>query len=285
MLLHLSDLHFGTEHSAITDALNLLCKQLPLEAIAISGDLTQRARRVQFQAFHDFFDSLGIPWIVVPGNHDIPLYHLTRRMFNPFGHYEKIFGRTETTLETKHFYLVGVNSISPKHHTQGRITHEQITETGERLLLGKIGKKRIVLSHQPFRVLRSYQKRDIPILAAEAAQHWAHCGLDALLHGHFHVPIVLSLKEHFELHKEVLDIQAGTAVSHRLRYDVPNSINIIHPDLTIDRYDFNLETQQFERLGELWPTIDTICQHQHRNIDQNVYKKTANNVVLHKTSP
>jgi 3',5'-cyclic AMP phosphodiesterase CpdA len=285
MLLHLSDLHFGTEHSLITDALTQLCKQLPLEAIAISGDLTQRARRAQFQAFHDFFDSLGIPWIVVPGNHDIPLYHLPRRILNPFGRYTKIFGSPEKTLETKHFYLVGVNSISPKHHTQGRLSHEQITETGERLLLGKIGKKRIVLSHQPFRVLRSYQKKDIPILAADAVQHWTHCGLDALLHGHFHVPIVLPLQAHFELHKEVLDIQAGTAVSHRLRYDVPNSVNIIHPDLQVDRYDFNLETKQFERLGQLWPTIDSICQHQHDNIDQSVYKKTANNVVIHKTSP
>ena len=262
MLLHLSDLHFGTEHSVITDALIQLCKQLPLEAIAISGDLTQRARRAQFQAFHDFFDSLGIPWIVVPGNHDIPLYHLPRRILNPFGRYTKIFGSPEKTLETQHFYLVGVNSISPKHHTQGRLSHEQITETGERLLLGKLGKKRIVVSHQPFRVLRSEQKSDIPVLAAEAVQHWAHCGLDALLHGHFHVPIVLPLKEHFLLNKEILDIQAGTAVSHRLRDDVPNSVNIIYPNLQVDRYDFNLETKQFQRLGQLWPTLDPVCQQQ-----------------------
>jgi 3',5'-cyclic AMP phosphodiesterase CpdA len=285
MLLHLSDLHFGKDHSLITDALIQLCKQLPLEAIAISGDLTQRARLVQFQAFHNFFDSLGIPWIVVPGNHDIPLYHLTKRVFNPFGHYEKIFGSPEKTLETKHFYLVGVNSISAKHHTQGKISHEQITETGERLLLSKIGKKRIILSHQPFRVLRNYQKKDIPILAAEAVHHWAHCGLDALLHGHFHVPVVMPLKEHFGLHKEVLDIQAGTAISHRLRYDVPNSVNIIHPDLQVDRYDFNFKTTQFERLGQLWPNLDVNCQHQHKNIESDVYKKTANNPAIHKTNP
>jgi predicted MPP superfamily phosphohydrolase len=285
MLLHLSDLHFGTEHSLITDALTQMCNMLPLEAIAISGDLTQRARRIQFQAFYDFFDSLGVPWIVVPGNHDIPLFHLPRRMMNPFGHYEQIFGATETTLETEHFYLVGVNSVSPKHHTQGRITHKQITETGERLLLGKTGKKRIILSHQPFRVLRAYQKKDIPSHAAEAVQHWAHCGLDALLHGHFHVPVVLPLKEYFGLHKEVLDVKAGTAVSHRLRYNVPNSVNIIHTDLQVDRYDFNLASNQFERLGQLWPNVDLNCQHQHRNIDKNAYKKTANNAVIDKTNP
>lgn len=256
MLLHLSDLHFGIEHSLITDALTKLCRALPLEAIAISGDLTQRARRVEFQAFHDFFNELGVPWIVVPGNHDIPLYHLPRRIFNPFGHYEKIFGDTEQVLETPHFHLVGVNSVSPKHHTQGRITHKQIAGIGTKLMAGAIGKHRVILSHQPFRVLKPSQQSDVPILAKDASQYWAHCGLDALLHGHFHIPVVLPLQGYFELSKEVLDIQAGTAVSHRLRHDVPNSVNIIHPDLRVDRYDFNLENNQFERLGQLWPLAD-----------------------------
>jgi len=80
--------------------------------------------------------------------------------------------------------------------------------------------------------------------------------LDALLHGHFHIPVVMPLHDHFKLCKEVLDIQAGTAVSHRLRPDVPNSVNIIHLDLRVDRYDFNLENNQFERLGQLWPMPD-----------------------------
>ncbi len=281
MLLHLSDLHFGTEHAQITNALIQLCNTLPLEVIAVSGDLTQRARRIQFKAFRDFFDSLGIPWIVVPGNHDIPLFHLPRRLLNPFGHYIQVFGSTEKTLETEHFYLVGVNSVSPKHHTQGHITHKQITETGARLLLGNAEKKRIILSHQPFRVLRNYQQKDIPILAAQAVRHWAQCGLDALLHGHFHVPVVLLLQHHFQLQKEILDIQAGTAVSHRKRYGIANSVNIIHPNLQVDRYDFKLESKQFERLGQLWPELDPLCQHQHRNIDNNVYKKTAINDVIH----
>ncbi|WP_410209285.1 metallophosphoesterase family protein [Aquirhabdus sp.] len=253
MLLHLSDVHFGAEQDTVTDALRKLCDSLPLEAIAISGDLTQRARRSQFQAFFNFFNTLGVPWLVVPGNHDIPLYHLPKRVFSPFGHYESVFGDTEKMLETKHFHLVGVNSISPKHHTRGRLTPHQIERIGERLKLGAIGKHRVILSHQPFRVLRPYQERDIPTLVVHAAQHWADCGLDALLHGHFHVPVVLPLQTHFGLSKEVLDIQAGTAVSHRLRYDVPNSVNIIHPDLTVDRYDYNLHTKQFERSGQLWP--------------------------------
>jgi len=253
MLLHLSDLHFGTEQSVVTEALEALCHTLPLEAIAISGDLTQRARRVQFQAFFDFFNAMHVPWIVVPGNHDIPLYHLPKRMFNPFGHYETIFGATEKVLETKHFHLVGVNSVSPKHHTRGRLTPAQIEETAQRLEAGSAGKHRIILSHQPFRVLRAYQVRDIPILAKVAAQRWADSGLDAMLHGHFHVPVVMPLQQHFGLSKEVLDIQAGTGLSDRLRYDVRNSVNIIHPNLRVERYDFSMLTLKFELYRQLWP--------------------------------
>ena len=197
---------------------------------------------------------MHVLWIVVPGNHDIPLYHLTRRMFNPFYLFETIFGSTEKVLETQHFHLVGVNSVSPKHHTKGRLTLEQVEQTAQRLLVGAAGKRRIILSHQPFRVLRSYQTKDIPKLAPVASHRWADCGLDALLHWHFHVPVVMPLKQHFGLSKEVLDIQAGTGLSDRLRYDVPNSVNIIHPDMRVDRYDFSLSTLKFEYFNQLWPS-------------------------------
>ena len=51
-------------------------------------------------------DSLNIPYIVVPGNHDIPLYHVWNR-FSPFTRYQYFFGQLEPTLETEHFILLG----------------------------------------------------------------------------------------------------------------------------------------------------------------------------------
>jgi len=268
MLLHLSDLHFGVEHNTVVDALAALCRTLPLEAIAISGDLTQRARHREFLAFHHFMQGLGVPWLVVPGNHDIPLYHLPRRVFNPFGHYEHVFGPVEQTLDTPHFHLVGVNSIHPKHHTRGRLTASQILETGARLRAGAAGKHRLILSHQPFRVLRPEQLRDVPSLVLPAVKHWADCGLDAVLHGHFHVPVVLPLQHHFGLSKEVLDIQAGTAISHRLRHDTANSVNIIHADLRVERFDYSFAHSRFESVQQLWPIAHTAhdAANHHRHL-------------------
>ena len=48
MILHLSDLHFGTEREACLQAIRQLCEEHPFEAVVVSGDLTQRARFIQF---------------------------------------------------------------------------------------------------------------------------------------------------------------------------------------------------------------------------------------------
>ena len=53
----------------------------------ISGDLTQRARPEQFQAARHWVDRIPVPTLVVPGNHDVPLYRVWERVFAPFGAY------------------------------------------------------------------------------------------------------------------------------------------------------------------------------------------------------
>lgn len=83
MILHLSDLHFGTEREACLQANRQLCEEHPFEAVVVSGDLTQRARFIQFYACRQFLDSLKLPYLVVPGNHDIPLYHVWNRFSVP----------------------------------------------------------------------------------------------------------------------------------------------------------------------------------------------------------
>ena len=122
MILHLSDLHFGTEREACLQAIRQLCEEHYFEAVVVSGDLTQRARFIQFYACRQFLDSLKLPYLVVPGNHDIPLYHVWNRFFSPFARYQLFFGGMENTLETEHFYVIGVNSIRRRYHTRGHIS-------------------------------------------------------------------------------------------------------------------------------------------------------------------
>jgi 3',5'-cyclic AMP phosphodiesterase CpdA len=73
-IVHLSDLHFGgfADLKQI-EALDSFLPSLNPTAVAVSGDLTQRARHGEFQAAHLFLKRVRAvaPTLVVPGNHDI----------------------------------------------------------------------------------------------------------------------------------------------------------------------------------------------------------------------
>ncbi len=81
-ILHLSDLHFGwpTDLDQI-DALEVIAATFNVDAIAISGDLTQRARHGEFQRARVFIRQMEkiAPVLVVPGNHDVQWWR------SPFG--------------------------------------------------------------------------------------------------------------------------------------------------------------------------------------------------------
>lgn len=254
MLLHLSDIHIGTEQPAVMAAVQALVQQHQdqIEAIAVSGDLTQRARESQFEGAKVFLESLNKPYLVVPGNHDIPLFDLTRRLLDPFENYIKYFGNPEQTLETTHFYLIGVNAVTRHHHTQGSLSPLQIWQVGERIRTGQAtGKRVLVLSHQPYAVLKVEEKADIPRLASPALWHWSDCGLDMMLHGHFHQPSLVDLQARYGLSRPVCGVQAGTGLSQRLRYGIPNSVNLIHTTGEVERWDFEGTTGQMQSQGML----------------------------------
>jgi len=242
MLLHLSDLHFGTEREVCIEAIKQFCQQHRPEAVIVSGDLTQRARFKQFYACRQFLDALDLPYLVVPGNHDIPLYHVWNRFFSPFVRYQAFIGRLETTLETEHFYIVGMNSIRRRYHTRGHISLEQIHEAYEQLKKAPSHKIKLVVFHQPFYTFpNEHGDKDCPVLGKIALERWGETGLFGLLHGHLHKVAVHDLNQIFQLGFDhpILDIHAGTATSNRLRFGFSNSFNVILNDGTIEHYWFD----------------------------------------------
>lgn len=258
MLLHLSDLHFGTEQPSVCRAVIELCARLQPEAVVVSGDLTQRARQEQFQAASTFLQSLNLPLLVVAGNHDIPLFHLTRRLLTPYDYFQRYIGELEPVLETENFYLIGVNSVTRHHHTQGSISNLQILKAGERLRHAPSQKTKLIVSHQPFAASQPEDQAEAPRLMDRAVRYWSRFGLAGLLHGHLHTPAVFDLnpRQALGLNHPLLDIQAGTAVSARLRQGHPNSVNLIHADLRVERWDFDPLTAQFQSVQQLWPLAD-----------------------------
>ncbi|MBU3118673.1 metallophosphoesterase family protein [Acinetobacter soli] len=249
MLLHLSDLHFGTEKQECLDAIAAFCREHEPEVIVVSGDLTQRARFTQFYSCKQFLDSLGIPYMVIPGNHDIPLYHLWNRFFSPFVRYQFFFGALEPTIETEHFYVIGVNSIRRRYHTRGYISLEQIQKTNELLKRGPAHKLKLVTLHQPFYTPpdEPHGIKDCPVLGRMALNNWSKSGLFGVLHGHLHKTAVYDLNQIYDLQAAhpVYDIHAGTATSYRLYKSLPNSFNVIFKDGQVQHYWFDSNLRQF----------------------------------------
>lgn len=248
MLLHLSDLHFGTERLECIQAIQKFCAEHKPEIVVVSGDLTQRAKFKEFLACRQFLDGLKIPYFVVPGNHDIPLYQVWNRFFRPFILYQLFFGSLENTLATEHFYLIGMNSIRRRYHTRGHISFEQIHKVNQLLVDAPAGKLKIIVSHQPFYTSsEDHHLKDCPALGKFAIKEWGKQQLYALLHGHLHLVAVYDLNQAFalNLNHPVYEVHAGTAISKRLHKKMPNSFNVIHNNGSVEHYFYDEQLKSF----------------------------------------
>src|SRR5438309_7042065 len=89
-IAHLSDLHFGRTDPALIEPLLASLDAIRPDVVVVSGDLTQRARAAEFEQARAFLERVRFPRIVVPGNHDVPLYRVWERFLSPLGRYQRI---------------------------------------------------------------------------------------------------------------------------------------------------------------------------------------------------
>ena len=87
-LIHISDLHFGAQSDGALDALREALRALDPALVVATGDLTQRGQPEQLRAARDFLDSIQVPWLATPGNHDIPVLPW-RRLIDPLRDYRR----------------------------------------------------------------------------------------------------------------------------------------------------------------------------------------------------
>lgn len=264
LLLQVSDTHFGTEQPAVVDALVALAAQLKPALTVLSGDITQRARHAQFQAARDFVSRLGAPFIVIPGNHDIPLINLLARLRAPYARYEAVFGSDlEPAYRSQELLVLCVNTTRAYRHKHGEVSHAQIERIEAQLSRATAQQLRILVAHQPMAVQREEDAVHLVRGHAQALQRWASAGADLVLGGHIHLPYVQALGN---LPRPMWVVQAGTAVSTRVRRGVPNSVNVLswgaHGGTArrcqMAQWDFDSAQHQFicARVTEITPCRD-----------------------------
>jgi len=255
LILHLSDTHFGTEQSEVSTALLKLAEEVRPDVAILSGDVTQRARRGQFDAARRFLDALAAPVkLVIPGNHDIPLFNLAARLFNPYGNYRRAFGYAlEPEFSNKDLLVIGINTTRPRRHKDGEVSTQQIERVSQQLQRALPLQLRVVVVHQPVFAEHESDRANLLHGHKKAIEAWAAAGADLILSGHIHLAYVRNLGENMQdLTRSIWTVSAGTAISKRVREEKPNSVNLIHYDSAhlsrvckIDQLDLDATCSRF----------------------------------------
>ncbi|HEY3663298.1 MAG TPA: metallophosphoesterase family protein [Chthoniobacterales bacterium] len=247
-LLHLSDLHFGRVDDSLVEPLVAAARAVAPDLLIVSGDFTQRARRGEYRAARAFLGRMPEPQLVVPGNHDIPLWDVIRRFVSPLGRYRHYISRELMPFyEDEEIAVLGINTARSLTRKYGRINARQIEEARKILAAVKSNVVKVVVTHHPFDVPPDSRSHLVG-RAVMAMEGLAQAGVDLLLAGHLHLRHTGLTAQRYQIEgHSALIVQAGTTISTRGRGEA-NSFNVIRierPEISIEQYAWSPEKTEF----------------------------------------
>jgi 3',5'-cyclic AMP phosphodiesterase CpdA len=251
-LIHLSDLHFGRVDPAILAPLVQFIGEARPDLVAISGDLTQRARTAEFTAAREFLAAIPFPQIVVPGNHDVPLHNLFSRFARTLDRYRRyITSDLQPVFIDSEIVVAGVNTARALTWKDGRISRWQLEKLRATLEAVPPDRTKIVVTHHPFDLPAGASGRVVG-RSRLAMKTLADCRVDLLLAGHFHIADTSQTAKRYKMpgYSGII-VSSGTSTSTRGRGQ-PNSLNVIQidrPNLTIERRTWRPASGLFDVLS------------------------------------
>lgn len=218
-IAHISDLHFGAVNEKLVSALRHFLNDLKPDLIAVTGDLTQAGRKREFHEAAKFLGELESDKLIVPGNHDVPVYNLMRRFGSPWSRYRSAVSDEVNPVKTlDEITVIGLNSARRaglySDWSRGRLSRQQLTRTRLKLQNVSSGLKAVALHHPLTTSAEDKAGRYAVGRAAEAMAMFSSHKLDLLFTGHVHHSSA-ELLEHDGWSHVVS--RAGTATSTRTR--------------------------------------------------------------------
>ena len=218
-IVHVSDLHFGSPGVAerVGPLLSALAALEPT-IVAVSGDITRRAAPSEFRQARDFLDRLGVPFVVVPGNHDVPLapwIRFRRRHARFLAH---VVDHLDPFFTDGDVAVAGIDTSRSFAIDGGRARRRTLASLGERFRDVPADAFRVVVAHHPFTRPPSQRMAVVAQKSQRALQAFHALHVDAVLTGHRHESVVARCSRGAEgAERHTLFVQAGTATTYRGR--------------------------------------------------------------------
>ncbi len=235
-LVHISDLHFGAVHEGMEDHLRTAILKAAPALVVVSGDLTMRGRQDEFGEAKAFMDSLPLPQLVVPGNHDVQgTWFFWERFLTPWRNYRStISANLEPVWRSPGMIVVGLNSARPAgwhlDWSRGQLSRWQMARLNSLYGAADPDALRVLVVHHPPAAPPHGTARHLIGRLREFTDAVKEAGVDLVLSGHFHMSYAqaLVLPDGAEAKTCVLS-SVSTATSHRLKGE-PNGFHVIDGD-------------------------------------------------------
>lgn len=251
-IFHLSDLHFGLEdRRALAWVERCIVDERP-DAVAITGDLTMRARHREFAAACRWISDLGPPVTVEVGNHDMPYFNLIERFTDPYRRFRTIKSLVEREIDLPGLAIVPLKTTTRAQWrwpwSNGWVTQQALAATLQAIDALPQGCRVIVAAHHPLTEHDPRGKR-LTINGTQAMEALAARGVMAILTGHVHDAFDIVQRTPAG---DLRMIGAGT-LSKRIRSSPP-SFN----ELTIDGNEIRVCVRNLEHVPTLAMQIHQI---------------------------
>jgi len=218
-IVHVSDLHFGSP--GVAERVGpLLAAVAALEPtiVAVSGDITRRAAPAEFRQARDFLDRLGVPFVVVPGNHDVPLapwIRFRRRHARFLAH---VVDHLDPFFTDGDVAVAGIDTSRSFAIDGGRARRRALASLGARFRDVPSDAFRVVVAHHPFTRPPGQRMAVVAQKSRRALRAFDALFVDAVLTGHRHESVVTrSSVVVGGASRSYLLVQAGTATTARGR--------------------------------------------------------------------
>lgn len=251
-LFHISDIHFGLEDRRALDwVARCIARERPA-AVAITGDLTMRARHREFAAACDWISGLDAPVTVEVGNHDLPYFNLVERFTRPYHRFHAIEGLVEREIDLPGVAIVPLVTTARAqwrlNWSKGTVGKAALAHTLAAIDALPPGVRALVACHHPL-VEAGTRGKALTRGGSHALAELARRNVLAVLSGHVHDP--------FDLHCDtpggrVRMIGAGT-LSQRLR-STPASFN----ELTLRDGVLSVKVRNLEHVSTHDMMIDDV---------------------------